>query len=156
MTENSFFGDNGKVVKGAVINPNDQSGQRFIDSEIKGKTHNIVIYAIKARNGEKYDFKDRNIEKRNDQTEDQYRYRGMPVENSNGETEYASGRDIGNYGAGYVAGKNGLRWNVARLGFDLYQSYKNGQWSVEGQTTQKAERAGYDAGIRIYFGTKKK
>lgn len=35
----------------------------------------------------------------------------------------ASARDIGNLGAGYIAGKKGMPWGLARAGFDALQSY---------------------------------
>ncbi|MCB4234735.1 hypothetical protein LDL59_05410 [Kaistella anthropi] len=52
----------------------------------------------------------------------------------------ASARDIGNFGAGYIAGSNGLGWAEARLGFDTLQSYQEGKLSTEGKTTQQAQK----------------
>lgn len=99
-----------------------------------------------AGNGEKYDFKDQGIDERpKGTTEEQYRYRGSATDNG----EYGSARDFGNIGAGIVAGRKGLTWNAARLGFDTYQSYKSGRFETEGKTTQKAERYGFSIGCGL-------
>ena len=151
LTAYSFFGDDGKVIKDAIINPNDQSGQKFIDDEIISQNPNILSYMPNAVGGKKYDFKTRDIEKRSEgMTKTQYKYRGMPFKNADGETVYASARDIGNYGAGYIAGKTGLDWSSARMGFDALESYQNSRLSTEGMTTQRAERLGYNAGTQKY------
>jgi hypothetical protein len=55
-------------------------------------------------------------------------------------TVIASARDIGNFGAGYIAGNNGLTWGTARLGFDALQSKQQGTFATEGQTTQMAQK----------------
>jgi RHS repeat-associated protein len=146
LTEHSFFGDDGNVVKDAVINTKDQSGQKFLDN-LKTDDPNIISYALNARNNQKYDFKA--------QGEDNTlnHYRGMPLKDANSNTVYGSARDVGNYGAGYVAGRNGLSWGGARLGFDAYQSFKDGSlrqgnWSTEGMPTQSAQRIGFEAGSK--------
>jgi hypothetical protein len=148
FTEYSFFDDNGKVFdRGAIIDPNDNSGQKFID-DIKSNTPSLLTYASSAKNGERYDFKSwgGNNERNH--------HRGMPIKNSDGNTVYASARDVGNYGAGYVVGKNGLTWKEARLGFDSFQSFKDGslsqgKWSIEGNVSQSAQGRGFiDGRIR--------
>jgi len=148
LTEYSFFDSDNKIVTGAIINPNDQSGQNFIDKEIKGDNPNIVSYMANATNNEKYDFKSRGDIANTDNTANHYR--GMPLKDENGKTVYGSARDVGNYGAGYVAGKSGLNWRSARAGFDMYQSYKDGKFSTEPMVTQAAERLGYNAGWKQY------
>ncbi len=70
----------------------------------------------------------------------------MPFKNAGNDIAYASARDIGNYDAGYIAGRAGMNWKTARLGFDALESIQNGKLSSEGMTTQKAERMGYEAG----------
>ena len=62
---------------------------------------------------------------------------------SKGQNIITSARDIGNIAAGYVSGANGLSWAEARLGFDLYQSYKNKELTTEGMSTQNAQRLGF-------------
>jgi hypothetical protein len=64
--------------------------------------------------------------------------------------KFASGRDIGNVGAGYVAGRKGLSWGAARAGFDALESYQQGGFATEGQPTQRAQRVGFDAGSAVY------
>ena len=66
--------------------------------------------------------------------------------NARSDIAYASARDIGNYGAGYIAGRAGMNWKTARIGFDALESFQNSRLSSEGMTTQKAERMGYEAG----------
>lgn len=79
-------------------------------------------------------------------TMDQYKYRGMPFKDAGTDIAYASARDIGNYVAGYIAGRVGMNWKTARMGFDALESAQNRRLSSEGMTTQKAERMGYEAG----------
>ena len=75
FTEHSFF-DGGKVVAGAIINPNDSSGQEFLN-DFKENTPSLFSYMPEGLNGGKYDFKDRGIgEGDNKQI---YRHRGMPL-----------------------------------------------------------------------------
>src|SRR5699024_10860205 len=104
LTTHSFFSDDGDVIKGATIDLNDQSGQKFISGEIVGDNPFIGSYMLNATGGEVYDFKTRGINERPENvSRTQYAYRGMPL---NG--KIASARDVGNYAAGYIAGKNGL------------------------------------------------
>jgi hypothetical protein len=148
LTPNSFLGDNGKAVVGAVINPNDQSGNDFLNNEILNNTPSLGKYIANAKNGEPYDFKDRGINDRPEgTTKDQYRYRGMPFNADGSKSTYGSARDFGNFGAGFMAGKNGMNWRDARLGFDGLQSWKDKKISIEGQPTQQAERAGFKLGF---------
>ena len=143
MTDYSFFNEEGNVVKGAVIDPTDNSGQDFLNG-VKSDNPGLFSYMFHATHGdEKYDFKvqggadDKNVN------------RGMPV-NIDGKTVYASARDIGNYAAGYVSGRKGLSWTVTRLGFDGYQTgIKNvikGNWNPESNVSQSAQRLGFNAG----------
>lgn len=73
----------------------------------------------------------------------------------------ASARDIGNYAAGYVAGKHGFGWGSSRFAFDALQTkQEKGTWNTvlyypfnrvrEGQPTQRAERAGHNVGYSIF------
>jgi len=43
-----------------------------------------------------------------------------------------------------------LSWNEARIGFDALQSAQDGKFSLEGQTTQLAQKIGYSLGIDNY------
>ena len=65
----------------------------------------------------------------------------MPIGKTQGGMRiYSSARDIGNIAAGYVAAVNGLTWELARVGFDIYQG------GVEGISTQNAEYYGWKYG----------
>ena len=146
FTEHSFF-DGGKVVAGAVINPNDSSGQEFLN-DFKENTPSLFSYMPEGLNGKKYDFKDRGIgEGDNEQI---YRHRGMPLGvDENGNKIFGTARDVGNYAAGYIAGKNALSWREARFGFDALQSAMDSirnrsiTISTEGPESQAAQYKGF-------------
>lgn len=44
------------------------------------------------------------------------------------------------------AGRKGLPWVIARLGFDGYQSLKDGKFTKEGVSTTNAQRIGWERG----------
>lgn len=155
FTEYSFHNEDGSAVKGATIDLNDQSGQNFINNEIRNV--GFFNYIGNAKGNEPLDFKNRGINDRDQNTTvAQYQYRGMSF---NGKV--ASARDVGNYGAGYVAGSHGLGWSTSRFGFDALQTkQEKGIWNTilyypfnrvnEGQPTQRAERAGHTDGERVF------
>ncbi|MDR2206275.1 MAG: RHS repeat-associated core domain-containing protein [Flavobacteriaceae bacterium] len=155
LTTHSFFDDNGKAVKGTIINPRDTSGIDFLNNEIIGnKDLGLAEYVANGYGGQTYDFKKRGGEKQTNL------YRGMLFrgvdgisEGTNGTTTFASARDIGNVAAGYVAGSNGLTWAQARMGFDGLESWQKGRLRIEAQPTQQAQRMGYTAGIQNYAKT---
>jgi hypothetical protein len=145
VTSNSFFDDEGNAIVGAVIDPNSTEGQDFLNGLVSDDP-GLGDYMTNALNGEKYDFKDQGVDERPEGTTvQQYRYRGSSTEGG----EFGSARDFGNMGAGIVAGRKGLPWGVARLGFDGYQSIKSKRLTREGQTTQKAQRVGYNIGKKL-------
>lgn len=154
LTDHSFLDDNGKAVTGATINLSDRSGPNFLKTNVIGnKKLGLFDYMANATGGGKYDFKTNGIAARPDGTSiDQYKYRGMPVDGISGVGEngvtptIASARDIGNVGAGYVAGDNGTKWADSRLAFDALQSVQQGKMATEGATTQLAERVGFNKG----------
>lgn len=146
-TATSFYdsgeviGEEGRWVLDAIIDPNDPSGVEFLSGLIKENPSLIDGYAVNAGNGGKYDFK----AKRGNH------YRGMPIHTAkDGTNIYASARDIGNIGAGYIAGSNGLPWMAARIGFDGYQSIVRKGPAIEGISSQEAQYLGWELG---YFGT---
>jgi hypothetical protein len=59
------------------------------------------------------------------------------------------GRDIGNIGAGYVAGSILLPWSSTRLGFDGYNFIKNGQLT-ESPVSKEAQIRGFILGNPVY------
>jgi hypothetical protein len=174
LTEYSFHGENGQAIVGAVINPNDTSGIDFLNNEIINNSNlNTVSYATNATGGKPYDFKRRDengnpLPKKDLRYEGtQYHYRGVLFQGVDGFSQgsdggtptFASARDIGNVAAGYVAGKAGMSWKTARIGFDgleTVQEYKTinplkwKSWKEEGQPTQRAERVGHSTGIRVF------
>ncbi|MDR2037313.1 MAG: RHS repeat-associated core domain-containing protein [Bacteroidales bacterium] len=161
LTEYSFFDDHGNPVIGAVIDPEDHTGEIFLNREIINTPLGLFQYMWNATGEKYYDFKHRGINERSEKmSENQYRYRGMPL---NGVTSvvgnrgegikiYASARDVGNVAAGYMAGRNGLLWEEARTGFDLLETLQHYLWPTkEGQPTQQAEKIGYDNGYPAYW-----
>jgi RHS repeat-associated protein len=162
LTTNSFFGDDGKVVGGAVINLSDKSGENFLNKNIVGnhkkfgRLIGLIKYMKNATGGKAYDFKTNGIKGIPANERTQYEYRGMSVDgvkglgSNNGVPTIASARDIGNVGAGYVAGNFGSTWGQARVLFDGLESIQQGKPALEGMTTQLAQRVGYNLGIKQY------
>lgn len=130
-------GQQGDWAHGAIIDPNDLSGMEFLSGLINDNPPLIDGYAVNAGNGKQYDFKSRGNH-----------YRGMPLPTARDSTRiYASARDIGNIGAGYIAGANGLPWAVARIGFDGYQSIVKESPAIEGVSSQAAQYFGWTIGF---------
>ncbi len=63
---------------------------------------------------------------------------------------YGSARDAGNYGAGYVAGKEGLNFWEARLGFGALESLKSKSFTREGPQSRLAQKLGWTVGKKRY------
>ncbi len=125
----------------AIIDTNDTSGIKFLTGLVNENPSLIDGYAVNAGNGNQYDLKDRGGN----------HYRGMPLLTDKvGTRIYVSARDIGNIGAGYIAGANGLPWWASRIGFDGYQSIVKGSPSIEGVSSREAQYLGWSLG---YWGT---
>jgi len=162
LTPRSFTGDDNKAVVGAVINPGDMSGNDFLNNLMGGNEPNIVKYMANGKGGEQYDFKTNGpngeVNGIQDIPKDEraaYTYRGVLFSVDTGDktdniSVIASARDIGNFGAGYIAGNNGLTWGTGRLGFDALQSWQQGGLATEGQTTQMAQKIGHTLGHKKY------
>ncbi len=119
LTSHSFFGDDDQAIVGAVIDLNSTDGQDFLEDEIVAPDIGLVKYMATATGGKTLDFKTRDAEFRPEgMSLEQYVYRGSVTSSG----KIGSARDFGNIGAGIVAGRNGLGWGDARLGFDGLQS----------------------------------
>jgi hypothetical protein len=102
-----------------------------------------------AYGGQKYDFKRTNGTTTSVYTNSNDFYRGMPIiGEEGGKPIFASARDIGNIGAGIIAGASGLPWMIARAGFNSLQSYQQGELATEGTCTRYAEKLGYNLGTQ--------
>jgi RHS repeat-associated protein len=137
LTTHSFVTKQGNTVN-AVLDPKSTEAKMFKD-EIENCTPTLSeyvedrdVYNIKGEGGTLED-----------------KYRGSQIE----EGVYASARDLGNYGAGYVAGKNGMLWFSTKTIFERYHATDNGQnlWNIfgngtEGVNTVKAENFGWSHG----------
>ncbi len=141
LTPYSFFDDDNNAVEGAIIDFNSTDGQDFIDGIIE-ENPGLIEYALNARNNKDLDFKQRGVNDRGDQTVEQHHYRGSVASDGS----IGSGRDFGNMAAGIVAGRRGLTWGQARVGFDAYDSYKSRSLGVEGAPSQAAQRLGFTIG----------
>ena len=146
LTQYSFMDESGKAVVGSVINLSDKSGQEFLD-DFTTNTPSLIYYIFNASGGKKYDFKTNGT---GDTGNTIYHNRGMKM-TADGKTYIASARDIGNFAAGYIAGKNGMSWRLARLGFDTLetgQHWGNGESGLftEGQPSQLSQKKGYEIG----------
>jgi hypothetical protein len=149
LTPESFYNsDEGWEInmKGAIIDPNDKSGKDFLNNFIE-KNPNLISYMLNAGNGDKYDFKSTNGTDQQIYSQPVDYYRGMPVLGEiDGLPIWASARDIGNIAAGFVAARKGLIWNLARFGFDTYQSYKSKKFTSESSGTKFAQKIGHKIG----------
>ena len=115
----SFYdSDSGEWALNSNINLSDLSGENFINDVISN-TPSLFSYIYYARGGKKYDFKTTNGTDEIIDNSQQYAYRGMPVYG-----KVMSGRDVGNFVAGYMAGVYGLPYSLTRLAFDAYQSFQ--------------------------------
>lgn len=102
---------------------------------------------INARNNKPYDFK---VTNGTDKPIKGIKpYRGMPIGISkDGYTVFASGRDVGNIAAGYVAAANDMGLFESLGAFNAYQSYSDIKLSIEGRSTTRAEILGWIIGFR--------
>ena len=164
----SFYNTDGKDPQdrnwayGSKIDLNDNSGVNFLDYfENKGRPV-LIEYMVNARNGHKYDFKATNGMSHLPFPPLDI-YRGLSIGTDNGNKIIASARDIGNIAAGYVAGANGLVWNLSKDAFDGYQYYTDikSDWKGfgyslptfkrEGLSTQVPEKYGWEKGYNYYL-----
>jgi RHS repeat-associated protein len=149
----SFYNDskdeNGKELGWmGTIDPNDNSGKQFLDNFVKSDLE-IGDYMDNAKRGQQYDFKRTNGTVSEIYSQEVDFYRGMPVQTEKDRTKvYTSARDVGNIAAGYIAGAYGIPWAEARKEFDKLQSAQDGRSSVEGMSTQNAQRVGWETGYR--------
>ncbi len=142
----SFYNtDNSTAAVNSIIDLNDQSGILFWN-HIRYETPNLIEYGLNATSGKLYDFKVTNFETVvRGPNEKLDIYRGMQIDTEGDVIIISSARDIGNMGAGYIAGFYGFSWPSARLIFDFVQGDFR-HIEEEGPSTQKAERYGFEKG----------
>ena len=156
LTKYSFFYDEGTVAKGAIIDPHDNRGKDFL-SKMVDNPINLYDYIFdKEKGGRAYgemDFKREVVpdDLRGDDSKCRiYYYQGMPLSGAPGISEknvYGTARDVGNYTAGYMAGRSGLSWGVARIGFDAYDMYSHKTIGREAPVSREAQKLGYHYGL---------
>ena len=147
LTEYSFLDDNEEVVKGAIIDMNDRSGESYFNEEIAGIA--LLNYIPNATPGKTLDFKRRNEKEGSNSL--LYYYRAMPFKG-----KIASARDVGDYAAGYVAGTYGFSWPLTRMVFDVFETYQKNihsndpfKFYTECKTSISAQFAGYQHGSSL-------
>jgi len=142
----SFYNsDDGAWMTGSVINPNDNSGVNFLNDIVQNNPE-MGDYTTNATTGQRYDFKVTNGTGEHYSNPIDY-YRGMPIgKDKDGTVIYSSARDVGNIAAGYVAGSHGVNWDKAREAFDALESQQKGYKTIEGISTQNAQRVGWESG----------
>ena len=147
--ESFFFSEEGQWL--GTIDPSDQSGRNFLNNQIIGDDPSIPEYIATAKGGEPLDFKRTNgTDEVQFNTPEEF-YRGMPLlGEKNGKQIFGSARDVGNIGAGLVAGRSGMGWSTARLGYDGLQSYQEGQFAQESTSTQFGQKLGHRIGTQMH------
>ena len=147
------FNDLKQGIKGTGIGKidfNSNEGMMFLKNNIINNTPSLANYAL---NWKSYNFKMVGYNQSKGDPEE-YVYRGSKIFGK----IYASARDIGNIGAGYVAGYNGLDWEDTKFVFERFQASSNGTNPIgafykngtEGMQTVIAEKAGWSSGYEHY------
>ncbi|MBQ9426744.1 MAG: hypothetical protein IJU36_03850 [Paludibacteraceae bacterium] len=148
LTPYTFFDNNENFIVGAKINLLDESGQEFLN-HVTIDYPDPISYALQALPNGDYDFK--NIGYEVPMSKTIYHYRAMPINLFDGNgTKIATARDIGNFAAGFIAGREGVTWENTRKMFDLVQG-KFIRFCPEPNVSTSAQRAGYDLGFK-WFG----
>ncbi|NDV84258.1 DUF6443 domain-containing protein [Bacteroides sp. 51] len=145
----SFYNSDDNMWLG-TIDPFDKSGYYFM-TDLFFNNPGVGHYMMNATKNGDYDFKRNGIEnKKEDMEPTEYYYRGTYLgETKDRKPVYSSARDIGNMGAGFIAGRHDIPWSLARIPFDLLESYQNKRPSIEGMSTQNAEYYGWQWGQAI-------
>ena len=127
-----------------TINPNDFSGQAYLNNEIFSNTPWIFDYTDNAKGGQYHDFKRTNGSNEVLFTEVVEYYRGMPLSSYNDMPVFGSARDVGNIAAGFIAGYHHAPWFIARWQFDKLESAQKGYKTRETAGSQYAQRLGWN------------
>jgi RHS repeat-associated protein len=150
-TPQSFYNaEEGKWM--GTIDPKNQDGKNFLNNLQKNRP-GLLHYILNATGGKKFDFKRTNGTSSVVFSETKDHYRGMPLDLEGEDPSkpvYASARDVGNIGAGLIAGWNGFSWSASRLAFDAQHSRQKGRIEIESMSTQYAQRLGWRIGNQIY------
>ena len=148
-------GDTGNWALGSIIDLNDRSGKEFLDFVVDADLP-VFAYALYALPYMPLDFKRTNgVLAKHSVNADPYR--GMVLGYSNNALPIiSSARDVGNMAAGYEAGINGLEWSTTRLFFDTLESFQQRDFTKEIESSQNAQRYGWENGRKKYVKKDKK
>ncbi len=145
FTPHSFRADSNAVIEGAVINLESNDGQKFLDDLVQ-ENPDVVYYAKNGKGGEKYDYKTNGLNQEAKELEKStYKYRGSVLGNG----KVASARDIGNIGAGIVAGRAGLTWDQFRTAADALETKQKGFLTREKVNSQLPQALGFIFGRNL-------
>jgi hypothetical protein len=157
----SFLYDDLRPVIGAKIYPDSEEGQVFLEG-LFADNPSVWYYMSNGKKGQIYDFKRSCMgEGLTGLEEKQYMYSGSVLKNG----LIATRRDIGNIGAGWISGRDGIEWEAHRLATDALEtqqktgsylglklhgrgisSFRTFEWHNEQLPTVSAQRYGYDLG----------
>jgi hypothetical protein len=155
-TPESFYNsDEGQWM--GTIDPNDQSGRNFLNKQIVADNPGVFEYMSNAKGGEPLDFKRTNGTDKVIYDTPKDFYRGMPLSLQGDDASmpvFGSARDVGNIGAGLVAGRNGKGWGVSRIAFNALESWQKGRLATESTSTQYGEKLGHRIGSQMYSKSK--
>ena len=138
----SFYNsDSNSWEQGSVIDLSDDSANSFME-KIQNDNENLLTYMGKGKNGQEYDFKNNGDP-----------YRGMHASFMGDQTTLASARDIGNFGAGYKAGRKGLSAIITFCGFSLYDCKQKRKIGIEPIGSRAPQWMGYKQGFKQFIKT---
>jgi hypothetical protein len=138
-----FKGDNKWM---GSIDTKSVEGASFLVNKIYTNTPSLLKYAA---NWEDYNFKSSGYDKSKGSPTN-YAYRGSEFSSD----IYASARDFGNIGAGYVAGRGELNWGGTKFIFERFQAKQNGNIfgsGFESEQTVQGERLGWEHGNKQWM-----
>jgi len=184
ITEYSGFNQENKPVIGAILDMNDTKGKEFLDGLDEKSTNikGIYTYFQNATSEKENDYKTQGARNDEEKKSGVYHNRLSPIDGTLFAPKdllvptVATARDIGNIGAGFMAGKmistvssrsvgtgiiastTELPWIATRLGFDGYNLYSNFKFKYddykldihleisEPPVSTRAQKVGFDVG----------
>jgi len=136
-----------------IIDTTSKEGADFLNNKIYSDTpsQEAYIFTYMLPGDSPYDFKKVGLIKKGMTVQDvaDYTYRGSQIYPG----VYASARDFGNIGAGYVAGYNGSSLEASKFAFERFQALQKGNPFGDGTEvpqTVSGENLGWKQGYDMY------
>ena len=137
-----------------IIDTTSKEGADFLNNKIYTDTPSRTAYIATYSpwlDTSSYDLKNVGAEKyAPGQERADYTYRGSQIYPG----VYASARDFGNIGAGYVAGYNGSSWEASKFAFERFQAFKSGNPFGDGTEVDQSvsgETLGWKQGNEVFI-----